>query len=93
MFQLPHHNSFYTPQKDGALGVKLFIVQTRSLLSLTQAILLPLQLLQTHWNAVQTEGMLSPQFHPFLFKELLRRGGVPSGSPCLEVILGESLLL
>lgn len=93
MFQLPHHNSFYKPQKDGALGVKLFIVQMRSLLYLTQAILLPLQLPQTHWNAVQTKGMFRPQFHPFLFKELLRRGGVPSGSPCLKVILRESLPL
>lgn len=93
MFQLPHHNSFYTLQKYGALGVKLFIVQTPSLLYLTQAILLPLQLPQTHWNAVQTEGMFSPQFHPFLFKKLLRRGGVPLASPCLEVILGKSFLL
>ena len=68
MLQLPHHNSFYTPQKDGALGVKLFIVQTPSLLYLTQAILLPLQLPQTHWNAVQTEGMFNPNSTHFYLK-------------------------
>lgn len=30
MFQLPHHNSIYTPQKDGTMGVKPFTVQTNA---------------------------------------------------------------